>query len=129
MTAPRKPAPAPPKGFRPYIHAGTKLRAALRAAGIDPDLAYEWHHSPPLQQRVYNTLLEDTEPSADDDRYLVPVQKAAHREQTAKHDVPEIAKTKRLAKKQEAFRATMLKQDTPEPKRKRWGSRPFRSKP
>lgn len=103
-----------------------KLRAALLALGLDPDKEIEWDHQPPLQQRVWDPFIEDTEPTANDPRYILPRQKAEHREQTAKRDIPAIAKTKRLAKKQETFRATMLKQDMPEPKRKRWGSRPFR---
>jgi hypothetical protein len=46
-----------------------------------------------------------------------------------KRDIPESAKTKRLAKKQEAFREKVLKkieQETAALERKRsWGSRPF----
>lgn len=129
MTAPRKPAQAPPKGYRPRITASAKLRAALRAAGIDPDQPYAFDHQPPLAMRRWNPFIGDTVPPANDDRALVPVQQAVHREKTAKRDIPEIAKTKRLAKTQEAFRSKMLKQDTPEPKRKRWGSRPFKRKP
>ena len=128
MTAPRKPAPAPPKGFRPHMSMDVKLRAALRAAGFDPYEEIEFHHDPPLQQRVWDPFIEDTQPTANDPHFIVPVAKANHREQTAKRDIPEIAKTRRLAKTQEAFRDKILKQDAPEPKRKKWGSRPFRRK-
>ncbi len=133
MTAPRKPALGPPKGYRPYIPVERKIRAALRAAGIDPDQPYEWHHDPPIQLRPWDPFIFDTVPAVQDDRYIVPLQKAAHRERTAKRDIPEIAKTKRLAKKQEAFRSKMLKQidqETVALERKRsWGRRPFKRKP
>lgn len=127
---PRAPAAGPPKGFRPHMSMQAKLLAALRAAGLDPDQGIEWHHDPPLQQRVWDPFIQDTSPTANDPRFIVPLQKAAHRERTAKHDVPEIAKTRRLAKGQEAFRAKMLEQDKDQPasKRTRWGSRPFRRK-
>lgn len=57
---------------------------------------------------------------------LDPVIVAEHREKTAKRDVPQIAKTKRLTREHEEFQRRML---TPradrEPKKSRWGSRPF----
>jgi hypothetical protein len=105
------------------------MRALVRAAGLDPDQPIEWDHDPPIQQRLWDPLTNDVSPAANDDRFIFPRQKAAHREKTAKRDIPEIAKTKRLAKKQEAFREKVLKkieQETAALERKRsWGSRPF----
>jgi hypothetical protein len=57
---------------------------------------------------------------------LRPLLVAAHHEVTAKVDVPQIAKTKRITKAHEEFMQRMLT-PPPErpPKRSRWGSRPF----
>jgi hypothetical protein len=57
---------------------------------------------------------------------LRPLLAATHQETTAKVDIPQIAKTKRIQKKEEEFRQRML---TPPPereqKRSRWPARPF----
>lgn len=63
---------------------------------------------------------------------LTPMPRDTHRAKTAKQDIPRIAKTKRLSKKQEAFRAALLAKDggepPPDPKRKKaWPKRKFRS--
>lgn len=107
----REPATPPPVGFRKPIPIRVKLRAALRAAGLNPDLPIEWDHEPAVQLRVYDTAIGDTIPGCNDDRYIVPRQKDEHRIKTTKRDIPEIAKTKRLSATQEAARARMLLKD------------------
>jgi hypothetical protein len=57
---------------------------------------------------------------------LDPVPAADHREKTAKIDIPQIAKTKRLSKEHEEFRKRMLTPRDERPVRKsKWASRPF----
>ncbi len=57
---------------------------------------------------------------------LAPVLRDEHREITAKVDVPQIAKTKRLTKAHEDFRRTMLTPRAERPEKKsKWASRPF----
>jgi hypothetical protein len=57
---------------------------------------------------------------------LDPMLATEHQEVTAKKDIPQIAKTKRLSAAEEAFRRRMLtpraERETP---KSRWGSRPF----
>lgn len=112
---------------RKHISLKTKLAAALREMAhiprADAELMtedqvlslFQWHHT------VYHT------DSADDAHYnLEPMLIRAHRERTAKIDVPQIAKTKRISRAQAEFRQRLL---TPKPdrpaKQSRWGSRPF----
>lgn len=108
---PRRPAPAPPSGYRPHIPLKVKLESVLIHGPIfDSDgervceiEALDFDHQPPLMQRVWNEKAQDTEPPANDPRYLVPMARADHRKKTAKKDIPQIAKTKRLANDQEEF--------------------------
>jgi len=60
---------------------------------------------------------------------LDPMLIAPHKERTAKIDVPQIAKTKRITAAQAEFRRTMLtpRADRP-PKQSRWASRPFQKR-
>lgn len=134
---PSEPAPAPPKGFRPHMPLSVKLEAALRALGLTLETV-DFDHCPALQQRVWNPAANNTEPPANDARYIVPREREAHREKTsggktkakAQGDVTEIAKTKNLAESQAEFRRRMLaKEPGAEPERKsKWGSRPFNRK-
>jgi hypothetical protein len=57
---------------------------------------------------------------------LDPMPVAEHQEVTAKQDIPQIAKTKRLAKEHEEFQRRLLtpRAERP-PKQSRWGKRPF----
>lgn len=53
-----------------------------------------------------------------------------HREKTAKVDVPQMAKTRRVVKSHEDFRRRLLAKDAGEPREKsRWPKRPLRSRP
>ena len=65
--------------------------------------------------------------SANDEHWnLDPLPIRAHSERTAKIDIPQIAKTKRITKDQEAFRARILTPRDQRPaKRSRFQSRPF----
>jgi hypothetical protein len=71
----------------------------------------DFDHQPPLMLRVWNPDANDTEPPANDPQYLVPMARVAHRKKTAKKDVPEIAKTKRLAADHEDFRRKILSRE------------------
>ena len=113
----RAPAPAPPKGWRPKaLTLRQKLDAALNQLGM-LGVDIEWQHFPPIQMRVWNPDTQDTEPPANDPRFIVPMVKADHREQTAKVDIPQIAKTKRMAAEQEEFRKRILSRECGEPRK------------
>lgn len=115
---------------RGYISLKAKLAAALRelakiphahAEQMTEDMVlslFDWHHI------VYHA------DSANDEHYnLEPMLIRAHRERTAKIDVPQIAKTKRITRAQEEFRRTLLTpRDQRPPKVSRWGSRPFQKR-
>lgn len=135
--APSKPAPAPPKGYRPHMSMKVKLEAALRALGLTPETV-QWDHDPPLQMRVWVPEKKDTDPPANDPKHIVPLASAAHREKTsgsatkarAQGDVTEIAKTRRLAEKQAEFRRRLLatEPDDKTERKSRWPSRPLGGK-
>ena len=60
---------------------------------------------------------------------LTPLPVADHRDKTAKIDVPQIAKTKRITRKQEEFRQRMLAKKQGKPRAKgRIPSRPFQGR-
>lgn len=60
---------------------------------------------------------------------LTPTLTPEHREKTAKIDIPQIAKTKRISKDHEAFRARLLTPRDERPaKQSRWAKRPFPSR-
>lgn len=130
--APSKPAPAPPKGYRPNMPTKVKLEAALRALGLTLETV-NWDHDPPIQMRVWVPEKGDTEPPANDPAHIVPRRRDDHRRKTsggatkarAQGDVTEIAKTKRLAESQEEFRRRLLAKepgDKPE-RQSKWPSR------
>ena len=57
---------------------------------------------------------------------LDPMLATLHREKTAKVDVPQIAKTKRITREHEEFQRRMLAPKDERPVRKsKWASRPF----
>lgn len=66
------------------------------------------------------------EPWVDDHWNLEAMTIMAHRERTAKIDIPQIAKTRRITKSEAEFRERLLTpRDQREPKKSRWGKRPF----
>ncbi len=81
-----------------------KLAAALRALGLDPDNV-DWNHNPPIQLRRWDPETGDTDPPANDPRFIEPLDRAEHKTLTAKRDVPAIARTKRAEKKRAARQA------------------------
>lgn len=115
----RAPAPAPPKGYRPHMPIKVKLEALLINGPVLDDEGrkvcdlnqIEWDHSPALQLRVWDEATQDTIPAANDPKHIVPLWKPLHKAKTAKRDVPEVAKTKRLAKEHEAFRSRILSRE------------------
>lgn len=68
--------------------------------------------------------------SANDEHWnLDPLPIRAHKERTAKIDLPQIGKTKRLTKAHEEFRRTILTPRDERPvKKSRWGSRQFQKR-
>ena len=115
-TAPRVPACAPPKGFRKRPGLKVKLQALLLHGPVLDENGNQitdlnlitWDHCPPLMQREYNQSRKDTIPAANDPAFIIPRAIAVHQEKTAKTDIPEIAKTKRLSDEQIEFRGRIL---------------------
>ncbi len=118
----REPALAPPKGYHPTIPLGVKLQAALASLGLTT-ADVEWHHDPPLALRVWDPIAGDTVPAANDPAHIVMLLTEAHAVRTngpktkavAQGDKTAIARTRRLAKGHEAFRATVLAKGEPKP--------------
>ena len=114
--APRVPACAPPKGFRKRPGLKVKLQALLLHGPVEDadgnritNLEHiTWDHCPPLMQREYDQSHKDTIPAANDPAFIIPRAIAVHQEKTAKKDIPEIAKTKRLSDEQIEFRGRIL---------------------
>lgn len=118
----------PPVGWRPRdLNMREKFEIIIRQNGKEPDgvtrLAplqegVDFHHDPALKRRRWDPEIEDTVPAALDLAFIVAINKATHRIQTTKKDVPEIAKTKRL-------------EAGPKKSKKSFPSRPFpkRTKP
>ena len=120
----RTPAPAPPKGFRPHMGLAVKLRAAIRQLGLDPERV-EFDHDPPIQARVWDPESNDTKPPANDPRYITIRSKEDHDEKTNRKDKPAIAKTKRLARAQQALADGEKKAAKLGRRKKKITSRPF----
>jgi hypothetical protein len=126
----RPPLPAPPPGYRPHMPLRVKLAAALHALGLDPD-DVDFDHAPPLMQREWDPNACDTIPPANEPSAIVPRARGEHKAKTAKVDVPQIAKTKRLSKTQKAFRSAMLSkgeaapESAPAKKKRKLQGRPF----
>jgi hypothetical protein len=135
---------------RPHIPMQVKLDAALLQLGLDPKHVRLDHH-PPLSQRRYRhykplDLPWQTiyDPDANDPRYLQWLSTEAHAEKTTGRrgtsklskrggDISEIAKTKRLEKKQSEFRQMLLTKGEvspvikPKKPKRKIPSRPMRS--
>lgn len=133
MAAPRAPAPAPPKGYRRKIPDRVKLAVALKQLGITVT-EIQWDHDPPLQLRVWDGT--DTVPPANDPNHIRILLISDHRKKTSGgpakatgrgSDQTEIARTRRLSKRQEEFRSTLLAKEPgvrTAPK-KSWPKRPL----
>lgn len=105
-----------------------KLESALRALGFEPK-DIEWQHDPPLALRVWVPERGDYDPPENDPRYIRPMPRAEHREVTAKRDIPAIAKTKRLSRKQAEFRRRMLEPELDQPPPAKRSKRKIPSRP
>lgn len=92
----------------PYEHA--KLMSAEQIISL-----VQWHH---IHYHADGHGVEHWN--------LDPLLIGGHKLRTAKIDIPQIAKTKRITKAQEELRRTLLtpRDDRP-PRKSRWGSRPF----
>lgn len=95
----------------PYEHA--KLMTAEQILSL-----VEWHH---IRYHADGNGVEHYN--------LDPLPIRAHRERTAKIDIPQIAKTKRITTAQAEFRKRLLTPRDERPtKQSRWGSRPFQNR-
>lgn len=76
---------------------------------------FQWHHNEYHAQE-----------GSDEHWNLEPMTIRGHRSRTAKIDVPQIAKTKRISRAHEEFRQRLLTPRDERPlKRSKWASRPF----
>jgi hypothetical protein len=119
----------PPHKWRPRaLTVMEKIEIVVRQNGRDPsgerlnpiDGGVEFDHQPSIQARRWDEEKQDTIPPSCDLAYIVALNKPDHRTKTAKSDVPEIAKTRRLE-------AGKKKPRTPFPKRTgvNWPKRKF----
>ncbi|MGB3833729.1 MAG: hypothetical protein WA975_17910 [Mesorhizobium sp.] len=115
----------PPEGWRPRaLTIREKLEIVIRQGGKEPGgkklealEGIQFDHQPALQRRRWNPEIGDTVPPSCSLDHIVALNKETHAIKTAKIDVPEIAKTKRLEGK------------TGQNKRKRaWPKRSFPSR-
>lgn len=122
---PREKVLGPPVGWRPRdLSIKEKLEIVVRQKGFEPDgvtrllpmvEGVQFDHVPALQRRIWDPEAEDTVPPACDLSYIYAVNKTTHAVKTARSDIPEIAKTRRL-------------EAGPKPKKTRWATRPFPKK-
>lgn len=103
---------------RKHIPLKAQLHAALRQLGFEPH-EVELDHSPALVLREWDAEAQDTVPPASDPRFLIWRPKAEHAAKTfgpggdrritsAGGDIHAAAHTRRIGKKEEAFRARLL---------------------
>lgn len=137
----------PIREVRKAIPLHVKVKAALLAAGFTwEDIctpgAIHWDHDPALGLRERKGRTKFV-PDQLDPRHIVPMLRAPHREKTvggpatvADGDIHKIHKAGRLAAEQAAFRKR-LTAGTPgkrrakaaQKRKRKWASRPMRSKP
>lgn len=112
----------PPHGWRPRaLSTKEKLEIVVRQKGYEPDgitrllpmgEGVQFDHNPAIARRRWDEDAGDTIPPSCDLAYIEARNRFAHQEKTAKQDIREIKKTRRL----EAGKK--------KPKTK-WASRPF----
>lgn len=116
------PVLGPPEKWRPRaLTIKEKLEVVVRQGGkepggdrLNPLDGVQFDHNPAIQRRRWDDAAQDTIPPSCSLEHIVALNKPTHSTKTAKQDVPEIAKTKRLEGR--------TKQDKP---KKKWPSRPF----
>lgn len=122
---------------RRSLNLSVKLASALlQIRDKEGILLIEWEHAKLMSATQINSLFHfDHYPirheagGPAEPWNLVPRFIPAHRIKTAKIDIPEIAKIRRVTKQQEEFAARMLKpRDQRPPKRSKWPKRPMRRK-
>lgn len=98
------PVLGPPEKWRPRaLTIKEKLEIVVRQGGREPGGdrlqpldGVDFDHQPALQRRRWDPVAGDTIPASCDLAYIVALNKATHQVKTRRHDVPEIAKSKRL---------------------------------
>lgn len=103
----------PPEGWRPRaLTIAEKLQVVVNQGSREPmdgrhelepllepiALGIHFDHQPAIQERRWDPAAGDTIPPSCDLRYIVALNKATHDVKTAKRDIPEISKTRRLEK-------------------------------
>lgn len=142
---------APPKGYRPEIPVSVKFNVVMRQDGRCKNCGQklqEWRetqfdHRPPIQMRSWSDELQDTLPAANDVEYIEALHKDCHKVLTTGRqgesklskrggDISDVAKLRRLTRKEEDFRKRLLTKGDPDPvsdedlpKKRKWPSRPF----
>lgn len=95
----------PPEKWRPRaLTAMEKIFIIMRQRGKEPGGAaldplgegVQFDHHPAIQRRRWDPVAEDTIPASSDLAYIFAVNKQSHSTKTAKSDIPEISKTRRL---------------------------------
>ena len=118
---------SPPVGFRKAIPVSVKLKSVLRSDNKCPTCGerlgeiegLEFDHVPALGLRSWNPETNDTEPPANDPGHIIPKHIDCHAQKTTGRkgeskiskvggDTSEIAKLRRLSRKEEDFRKRML---------------------
>jgi len=152
----REQVSGPPAGYRPSIPTTVKLDVVIRQEGkckacgerLGQLKDTQFDHVPALQLRIWCEEIKDTAPQANDPEFIEAKHKVCHLVKTTGRkgeskfsdtrdgDVPQIARTKRLAKKEEDFRRKLLAKATGEEppatgakRKKSWPKRPFPKKP
>lgn len=119
----RERVPGPPVGWRPRtLTIAEKLQVVVNQAGrewthyvagqlLDGPLlepmkggGIHFDHQPAIQERRWDPELEDTIPPSCDLHFIVALNKVTHGVKTAKRDIKEIAKTRRLERGPKAKR-------------------------
>lgn len=115
--------------IRKHIGLKTKLAATLRELFRIPyDHAKLMSEDQVIALAHFDHVVYHAQDGGDDHHNLTPMLIADHREKTAKIDIPQIAKTKRITKAHEQFRQRLLTpRDQRTPRTSRWGKRPFPS--
>lgn len=144
-----EPSFAPPVGFRKAIPASVKLEVVIRQQGrcsacgepLQNVATTQFDHVPALQLRLWDAAEQDTFPPANSKDHIEAKHKDCHLAKTAGlpskaaskrgTDITEIARLRRLTRKQEEFRQRLLSKadetiEAPQQRQKyRWPKRPF----
>lgn len=102
----------PPKGWRPRaLTVAEKLEIVVRQGGfdfgrfgqpgnrLDPlGCGVQFDHQPAIQERRWDPAAGDTSPPSCSLDHIVALNRDTHAVKTAKRDIPEISKTRRLEK-------------------------------